>query len=296
MINIFSPSWLAFFGFTVFSLMDVVNKFFFATTQISFFNYVLWLDFAILFSVLSFVFISQGLSMDFLKTQNKKAILIRSLLSVLNTFASLLAISHLPLHMFYALAFMQPIFATIFAFIFMIQKINLKKIILIFLAFLGMTLAVEFFNQESFIIPILGLIGGLGIAITGALSGIVVKKYLPRENILTVTTYNILLSIIVVSLILVLSKESLFIPNTNIENSRDFLILFAGILACIGMIFFMKSYQKGAVQNIAIIQYTQIVVGIAFGYLIFKDIPSLYNILGILIILIATLLNSKIKN
>ena len=43
-----------------------------------------------------------------------------------------------------------------------------------------MTLAVEFFNQESFIIPILGLIGGLGIAITGALSGIVVKKYLPR--------------------------------------------------------------------------------------------------------------------
>ena len=68
MINIFSPSWLAFFGFTVFSLMDVVNKFFFATTQISFFNYVLWLDFAILFSVLSFVFISQGLSMDFLKT------------------------------------------------------------------------------------------------------------------------------------------------------------------------------------------------------------------------------------
>ena len=58
----------------------------------------------------------------------------------------------------------------------------------------------------------------------------------------------------------------------------------------------MKSYQKGVVQNIAIIQYTQIVVGIAFGYLIFKDVPSLYNLLGISIILIATFLNSKIKN
>ena len=72
--------------------------------------------------------------------------------------------------------------------------------------------------------------------------------------------------------------------------------MFAGLFCCLGILFFMKSYQGGYINSIAILQYTQILWGVVFGYILFQSIPNIYAISGAVIIIMANLLNLKTQS
>jgi len=285
-----SPILLSFLAYSSFAMMDVINKFLFSSYMVGFFQYMLLLDLAIIFFIFMIGFLSFKQSFKFLYPKNIKGIAIRSVISVINTLCSLVAISYLPFHLFYTLAFLQPIFVVIFASIFGLETLNFKKILIIALGFSGILISIEFWHQSFSNFQLIGITGGLGISISGALSGIIVKKYLKDENISTIGSYNILLSIIVASIYLLIKQENPFI---NLEINFIGLILCAGLFCCFGILFFMKSYQGGYINSIAILQYTQILWGVGFGYLLFQNIPSVYGIIGAIIIIIANLLNLK---
>jgi drug/metabolite transporter (DMT)-like permease len=286
------PILLSFFAYTSFAFMDVINKFIFSNYSfLSFFQYMLLLDLAIIIFLILYGMKLYKLDLSFFIAKEKKGILIRSCLSVINTLCSLLTIYYLPLHMFYALVFLQPICAVAFSVLFGLEKINKYKISFILLAFVGIMISIEFWSASYDNIKLLGIIGGIGIAISGALSGVVVKKYLTNENAITIAFYNILLSIIVAIVYLSFRMEN---PFNDMNFNLGILISLAGFFCSLGIIFFMKSYQKGAVQSIAILQYTQIVWGVLFGYMLFKDSPSLFSIIGILLIIIANIFNIKL--
>jgi S-adenosylmethionine uptake transporter len=283
---------LSFFAYTSFAFMDVVNKFLFSTQNIPFFSYMLWLDLAIIFCLLFYVVITKQLSILFFKSKYPISLFIRSSLSVLNTLFSLIAISYLPFHLFYALAFLQPIIASLFAIFLFLEKPKLFNISCIISGFIGILIALEFW-QGSLNFKLLGIIAGIGIPITGALSGIMVKKYMVDENTWKIAFYNVILSLLVACLYFIITKEKVYIIN---DLQIYLLIFIGGLLACIGMVFFMKSYQKGIVQNISIMQYTQIVWGVLFGYILFNNIPSFYNITGLLIIILSSFISIRLKN
>ncbi|MFL1780891.1 DMT family transporter [Candidatus Hepatincolaceae symbiont of Richtersius coronifer] len=282
-----NPIILAFMAFAAFAFADVINRFLFIIINIEFFNYVLWLDLAILICLIIFGFFGTGFKFRFLKTNNYKYIVIRSALSVLNTFCSLLAVSYLPLHIFYILAFTQPLFAALFAIIFRLEKIKIRKILLIILGLLGMGITLEIWRFSNLNLHIIGVIGGLGIALTGSLSGIIVQ-YIPKENPITIASYSILLSLLIVLLYFGLTDAAMNVPaDFNIIG----LIFAAGLFISLGMIFFIRSYQRGQVQYISSLQYTQIIWGTIFGYLLFKEVPSLYAFIGIFIIILSNMGN-----
>ncbi len=284
---------LSFFSYSCFAFMDVVNKFLFSSVNISFFSYMFWLDLAILLTLLTIGFFKSSLSLRLFKTKKIMGVFIRSLFSVGNTLCSLVAISNLPFHIFYSLTFMQPIIATLLSIVLFIEKPNFKKIAFIIFGFIGVIISIELWSIQNASFPIIGILAGLSVALTGAFSGIVVKKYLPKENTITVAIYNILLSILVASAYFSLSSESIYLTN-NIKTI--ILISLGGILAGLGMIFFMMSYQKASVQSIVSMQYVQIIWGIIFGFLLFSNIPSIYAIIGIIIIILSNFLNIKISN
>ncbi|MDR0484094.1 MAG: DMT family transporter [Alphaproteobacteria bacterium] len=283
---------LSFISYTCFAFMDVVNKFLFSSVEISFFSYMFWLDSAILITLLIIGLFTSKLSLDIFKTKHTFWVFVRSLLSVGNTLCSLVAISHLPFHIFYSLAFMQPIIATLLSIVLFIEKANFKKIALILSGFIGVIISIQLWDMEHSGFALIGILGGLGIAITGALSGIVVKKYLPQENTITIAIYNILLSILVATIYLGVIGENLYLTD-NFKTIS--LIGMGGVLAAFGMIFFMLSYQRGAVQSIVSMQYIQIIWGVLFGILLFSTIPSIYAIIGVAIIMVANYINIKIS-
>lgn len=283
---------LSFISYSCFAFMDVVNKFLFSSVTISFFSYMFWLDLAILITLFTIGFFKSSLSLNILKTKKPMGVFIRSFFSVGNTLCSLVAISNLPFHIFYSLTFMQPIIATLLSIVLFIEKPNFKKIGLIILGFLGVIISIELWNMQNSVLPLIGIIAGLGVALTGALSGIVVKKYLPTENTITIAIYNILLSILVASGYFAFASEGLYLTN---DIKVIILIALGGILAGLGMIFFMMSFQKASVQSIVSMQYVQIIWGVLFGYIIFSNIPSVYAIIGITIIVISNYINIKIS-
>ncbi len=283
---------LSLLAYTSFAMMDVINKFLFSSYQIGFFQYMLLLDLSIIVFIFFIGFLSFNKTLKFLYPKNKQGIAIRSLISVINTLCSLIAISYLPFHLFYTLAFLQPIFAVVFASMFNLEKLNFKKILIISLGFSGGLISIEYWNQSFSNIQIIGILGGFGIAISGALSGVIVKKYLKDENTTTIGFYNILLSIFVACIYLLIKQEN---PFVNLSNNFIGLILGAGLFCSLGILFFMKSYQNGYIHSIAILQYTQIVWGVGFGYFLFSTIPNIYSIFGALIIILANLLNLKEK-
>jgi len=280
---------LSFIAYLSFSFMDVINKFIFATVSIDFFSYMLWLDLAIIFALIMFGIANHNFSLQFFKTNNYKPILLRSVISVGNTLCSLVAISHLPFHLFYILAFMQPIIASCLSIIFNMERLKMGKILLIILGFVGVLVSIKIWDFNSNHIAIFAIAAGLGIALTGALSGIVVKKYMVTDNAITIAIYNILLSILVACGYFIISTKHIFIPNLHVAT----MILGAGTACAAGIVFFMKSYQTGEVQTISQLQYTQIIWGTFFGYLIFHEIPSLYSVLGAVIIIVVNTLNLK---
>lgn len=283
---------LSFISYSCFAFMDVVNKFLFASVSISFFSYMFWLDLAIIITLFIIGFFKSSVSLDILRTRKPAGIFLRSLFSVGNTLCSLVAISHLPFHVFYSLTFMQPIIATLLSLVLFIEKPNFKKIGLIIFGFFGVMISIELWNMQNSTFSIAGIVAGLGVALTGALSGIVVKKYLPEENTITIAIYNILLSILVASAYLSLSDEKIYITN---DAKTIILIGFGGILAGLGMLFFMMSYQKASVQSIVSMQYVQIIWGVLFGFLLFSNAPSVYAVAGILIIILSNYINIKIS-
>ena len=282
---------LSFISYSCFAFMDVVNKFLFSSVNISFFSYMFWLDLAILITLFAIGFFKSSLSLTIFKTKKPIGVFFRSLFSLGNTLCSLVAISHLPFHIFYSLTFMQPIIATLLSIVLFIEKPNFKKISLILFGFIGVMISIELWNMQNNTLSVIGILAGLGVALTGALSGVVVKKYLPEENTVTVAIYNILLSILVASGYFSFVNEGLYLTG-NIKTI--ILIALGGILAGLGMIFFMMSYQKASVQSIVSMQYIQIIWGALFGFLLFSNIPSIYAIIGIAIIIISNYINIKL--
>lgn len=280
---------LSFIAYLSFSFMDVINKFLFATVNIDFFSYMLWLDLAIIFALVMFGVANHNFSLQFFKTNNYKPILLRSIISVGNTLCSLVAISHLPFHLFYILAFMQPIIASFLSIIFKMESLKIRKILLIIFGFLGVLISIKVWDFTNNHIAMFAIAAGLGIALTGALSGIVVKKYMVNDNAITIAIYNILLSILVACGYFLISAKHIFIPDLSIAA----MILGAGTACAAGIVFFMKSYQTGEVQTISQLQYTQIIWGTFFGYLIFHEIPSVYSVIGAVIIIAVNTLNLK---
>jgi drug/metabolite transporter (DMT)-like permease len=292
--NIIAVS-IAFLSFSLFSIMNASNKYVLTNSLVNPYIYFVGIG---VFQLMWVIIIGYSFfRASFFKVHNKKVVMLRALILVINVASTTFAVSYLPLDIFYSIVFIMPLLATIMARIFLKESITKISLMAIGIGFLGTMIVIKpvFSNK----LEVIGVVLCLITAITGVLSGIIGRKYLKAENPFSVSLYTAMfvgLAGFIVNSATMIDNFSVVELVNNIkatQSSGFWLLLVSSFCSIVASSLYLKAYQKGEVKFVAPMQYIQIIWGTAFGYFLFADVPQITTIIGVIVIIFANIINNK---
>ena len=219
---------------------------------------------------------------------NKPLLVLRGLLGTLALLCIFYAIRNMPLSIATVIQYTYPIFISIFAIIFLKEKINKFIFIALILGWIGIIVIlnpyqfslVEFeFKKIAIFIALLG-------AIATALAYITVKKLSESENIYIIIKYFPLIST------LTLSPFIFF--NWVTPSYKDLVwIIGIGIFTQLGQTFLTLGLKNLPASQAATINYLQVLFGSIWGIYFFNEDISLNFILGSILVLLGTIISTS---
>jgi S-adenosylmethionine uptake transporter len=185
-----------------------------------------------------------------------------------------ISIRYVPLVEMQTISYSSVFFISILSIFFLGEKIGYRRIIAIFIGFIGVLIilkpSTELFSNYS----VLPLIASLFLS----MAVIVLKKILlTNNNILSVWVFTVLCTII-----------SLFFYNENWvwPNNLDMSFMIAsGILGFIAQICLTKSFQLADASLLAPIDFSSVIWSFSLGYIFFGELISSDVLIGGLIII-----------
>jgi len=211
---------------------------------------------------------------------NKKILLLRAILGVFSMTLFFSSIKYIGVGMSVSIRYLSPIFATIFALIFLKEKVKLIQWFFILLTLLGVYF-IKGFEQS---ISSTGILFAILSAISIGLIFVITSKIGDSENSLVIVNYFMFLTFIFGAL----TSFSYWVT----PNLKEFLLLlFSGIFGFIGIFYMTKSFQKSKVFLVAPLKYTEVIFAIIIGYFYFEESYSIYTFIGVLLILVGILCN-----
>lgn len=212
------------------------------------------------------------------KRENQKTLLLRSAFGTLGIIFNFYSIDKLVLSDANMLNKLSPFFVTIFSWLYLKEKINIKQILSIIIAFLGALFIIKpSFNLE--VIP--AVIGALG-GVAAAAAYTCVRALSGRENPDTIVFYFSFFSSIITLPLMLLSYEHMSII-------QFFYLILAGIFASIGQYGITFAYKYAPAKEISIYDYTNIIFSAIISLCLFGILPDYLSIIGYIIIFIASL-------
>jgi drug/metabolite transporter (DMT)-like permease len=261
---------LAILGYILFVLFDTLNKKLtgsYHVSQIIFVNSIFALLPIIIFTQLKNGWVK-------LKKVNLKIHFFRSGLMFLAMLAFITSLAHLPLVIMYSVAFTAPLMLTIGANLFLDEKVGWRRYTAIIVGFIGVVISLDPFNEPLNKYIFLTFLAPLFVSI----SWLIVKKYGQTENIYSFLIYG--------KIYLIIFSGLFLITNFNQMYLNDFIInCISGIIRGIALIFIINSARHLPSSLFAPTQYIQIFAGAILGFIIFRDIPTLNNYLGNILII-----------
>ncbi len=216
---------------------------------------------------------------DFYKTKNIKLHFYRSFFGAIAMAAIFIGLRKLQLAEVTAMAFSGPLWVVIFSIFFLSEKIRLKRWIAVGLGFIGVVIISKpgFDNLNfNYIYPIIFCIGFAGVSI------IIRKLTLLGEPVWLIAFY----------FSVVCGLGGLFtIPFGlwKIPTLFDFMLLvLIGLFGSIANLLLTQSYKLAEVTLTTPLKYLSLVFAIIFGFYFFKEIPSIYTLLGAGLIVISS--------
>ncbi|MCF7857934.1 MAG: DMT family transporter [Candidatus Cloacimonetes bacterium] len=200
--------------------------------------------------------------------KNQKYLLIRSLLGVLGMVLYFYAISNLVLADSAMLHKLFPFFVTIFAAIFLKEKISKIQIPALIFVFLASLLIIK----PRFDYSVLPALAGFGSAVVSGITYTLVRFLRNREHPATIVFYFSFTSLII------LAPLMLNFQTPTIEQWLFLLLI--GIFAAIGQFSLTYAYRFGKASEIAIYNYSNIIFAAIVGFLIWNEISDKWSILG----------------
>ena len=179
----------------------------------------------------------------------------------------------MPISTVYTFLMTNPFFVTIFAFIFLKEKVGFKRWAAVLVGFVGVIIVINPSNMKFgylFILPIMA-------AIFLTIRDIITKGFVNKSNsfeIIFITSILMTLFSGVTSLVLGFDTTLKQIPYILISS---FFLIF-------GYLFSVMTIFYAPLSLTASARYTVIIFGIIFGYLIIGEIPSINMIIGAVII------------
>jgi len=217
-----------------------------------------------------------------LQNQPQRDLFLRGLFGTLGLLAYFQTLKHMPLASAVTLQYLNPIFATWLAIYLLGEKVRLWQWLFFALSFAGVVLVKGFDAQVS------GVYLALGV-FAAACSGCAynyVRKLRGRTHPVVV-----IFSFAWVSLAL-LGPYTLL--NWVWPRGWEWLWLFLiGGLTYVAQIFMTRAYQAERMALVASLNYTGVLYALALGWLVFGEVPSLWGMVGMLLIIIGVLLGSQ---
>ena len=265
------PFFISLGGYIFMVSMDTVIKVLgsdYPILQLLFFN--------ALFSLLPLsFFILKNHGLYFYKNQNYTFQFIRGIIHTLGFFFVLMGVLKLPLSVVYPVLFTSPLMLLLMSHFFLNENINTIRILAIFLGFSGVIISAEPFgnNQVSLIGIFLVFVGAFCIALTNLLT----RKYFHLSTSFSAAFFSMIVSVIA---FLIAMKFS-FVP---MSASDIFLSMFGGVLAGLGISAIIYGSRMLPASIYGMTSYFQLIYGVILGWLVFQQLPTLFNYIGIIFV------------
>ena len=275
--NFIIPFFVSLIGFVLLVSMDSVIKILgdsYSVLQLLFLN--------ALFSLIPLsYFVIKNHSFKFYKNQNYTFQITRGIVHTVGFLFVLKGVLLLPLSIVYPVLFTSPLMLLVMSHFFLSDNINLVRVITILIGFLGVVISAEPFGSSglSFQGVLFVFIGAFCIAITH----LITRKY----NHLTSSYSAAFFSMAVSAIIFYFSTKFHF----EIMTLHDlFLSFLGGVFAGLGVSAIIYGSRTLPSSVFGLTSYFQIIYGVFLGWIIFSQLPSIYNYIGIIIVIFAGLL------
>ena len=195
------------------------------------------------------------------------------------------AVSMIPIADAVSISFIVPSLTTIFAIIFLKEKINIKNWISIIIGFIGVLIIIRPGFKEFNIAYLLMIVSACFWAISNILTKILSASQQPMNVVAYLTTIMTILSV---------PFGVFYIQPLTIFSI--FLLIAMAIISNLSYFLLSKSYSKADLSIVQPFDFTRLIFSALIGYFIFDEKVDLLTIIGSLIILCGLLIALPKKN
>ena len=272
-MNVLGGVSIGFLGYTLFVVLDTIIKKYLAND---------YSVFQINFFICLFSFIPTIITIHFLhawKTLKNDLILIQLLRGIFGLISGAFVVNSFRSHALneiYPIMFSAPLFLIILSHFFLGEKVGIRRWSAVLIGFIGV-LIVSRPGTIHFTMSYLGLfVSAFLIAINIAL----VRKFSKNHSSISFTFYAFLSAAIINGLLAMNNYVAMTFNDTMI-------LILCGIICGVGGNFLTMASKNLESSVFAPIQYTQLFSGIILGYLVFSDLPDIFEIIGSTIIILS---------
>ena len=216
------------------------------------------------------------------QSRNQVRLLLRSLFGLGGVALTFYALQYLSLADSSILMRLSPFWVTLFAALFLRERLNPVQVPLLLLALAGTLLVIRPQFSYEMIPALAGLLAGVfaGAAYT------LLRALKGREEPATIVFYFSFVSVLVM---LPFAIHARFCP----DGMQLLLLLGTGLAAAAGQITITHAYRLARASEVSIYNYAGIVMGAGLGYLFWGEVPDHYSVCGGLLIVLAAWLGYR---
>jgi drug/metabolite transporter (DMT)-like permease len=261
---------IACLGFALFTAMDTMVKWLSGTYplhQLIFFNSA--------FALVPVVAVALGRGgLRELSTRRLPMHLLRALIGLGAGGGAFFAYSRMPLADAYAVLFSAPLFVTALSVPILKEPVGPRRWAAVGVGFIGILIMLR---PGSGIVSA-GLIGALCAAICGAVSTLLVRRLAATETSASIAFYSNLTVVVGAGALLPFD----FVPPAPADLA---IAAAAGLTGGTALILIVSAYRRAPAAVIAPFQYSQMIWGVAAGFIIWHDVPDAAIAVGCAIVI-----------
>lgn len=217
---------------------------------------------------------------------NKRWLLIaRGVFGSISLLLFFLSLKYLPVGTAVTLRYLSPIFAAVFAVIWLKEKIKPIQWLFFLIAFSGVFILKGYDENISLIGIGLVLLSALGMGLVF----VVISKIGKQDHPMVIINYFMAIGVIIGGL--------LSINNWIQPVGVEWLLLASlGIVGFIGQLFMTRSFQIASTSLVAPLKYLEVIFTVLIGATWFMEIYTIWSVLGIALVIIGLVLNIFYKS
>lgn len=216
---------------------------------------------------------------------NRKLLVLRGLTGVTSMTLFFMSIKYLQVATAVSLRYIAPIFAAIFAALFLREKTKPLQWLFFILSFVGV-IVIKGFDEQ---VDTFGLILVLIAAVFSGLVYPIINKIGTGDHPIVIINYFMVIATVVGGL--------LSISNWKNPIGLEWVILMSlGVSGYFGQLYMTKAFQTTETNQVAPLIYLEVIFTLIFGLLWFDEIYTIWSLLGIALIIGGLTLNVIYKS